>query len=395
MSGSASVVKKYEFVAQELRERITKDYGPGHLFPPEVEWAEILGVSVTTVRRGMAMLVKDGLLVRSRGKGTVVLGHDLGHNGGSGAGRPAQKRVLLLPLDPQPFFHELVVAIQQELFLSNHATILHNMTSGKLNEQVANAMDLHEPDGVICGPFYSLNDKIPECLAEAPCPVALVKVSWPAPFNYVAVDLASGVYQSAMHLHDIGCRTIRYLGMTRSTSHWSKVNGMKRYLSEVLHVTAFDEFILPAHGTVKGGYEAACREFGAGRATDGIIAHNDLCALGIMMAAKEFGVSIPGDMALVGIDDIACASQTVPPLTTVAQPKQQIASEVVRILTEASSESGGHVRRQVLLQPAMTLRASTMEFGSRAPAYAGAASGYGPNEAEVDTGAPEPREVCP
>lgn len=65
--------KKYESVAEALRMRIASECHQGQMFPPEVELAESFGVSVTTIRKSLEILVGEGLIERRQGKGTTVL----------------------------------------------------------------------------------------------------------------------------------------------------------------------------------------------------------------------------------------------------------------------------------------------------------------------------------
>ena len=61
-----------------------------------------------------------------------------------------------------------------------------------------------------------------------------------------------------------------------------------------------------------------------------ICAVNDAMALGAMRAAQESGKSIPGDLSIVGFDDIPLASLNEPQLTTIRVPKRQMGAEVAR-----------------------------------------------------------------
>lgn len=78
-----------------------------------------------------------------------------------------------------------------------------------------------------------------------------------------------------------------------------------------------------------------------------IFAANDLLAIGVMSAAKELNLTIPGDLAVVGFDDIPPARMVSPPLTTIANNQFEIGKRSARLLIErlrsASSEEGAAV----------------------------------------------------
>lgn len=63
-----------------------------------------------------------------------------------------------------------------------------------------------------------------------------------------------------------------------------------------------------------------------------IFAANDLSAIGVMDVARGLGIDVPGDLSVVGFDDIPESTATAPPLTTVHQPIQQMGATAVRLL---------------------------------------------------------------
>ena len=84
-----------------------------------------------------------------------------------------------------------------------------------------------------------------------------------------------------------------------------------------------------------------------------IIALSDVLALGVLEAAAERGLSVPGDLSVAGFDDVPEAEAATPPLTTIRQPHQRKGSEAVRLLIE------GPEAQSVLLPIELVVRAST------------------------------------
>jgi DNA-binding LacI/PurR family transcriptional regulator len=62
-----------------------------------------------------------------------------------------------------------------------------------------------------------------------------------------------------------------------------------------------------------------------------VFCYNDMTAIGLLRAAREIGVAVPQDLAVVGFDDILLASYVCPPLTTVAQPKTQMGRQAFQM----------------------------------------------------------------
>ena len=78
---------------------------------------------------------------------------------------------------------------------------------------------------------------------------------------------------------------------------------------------------------LRAGYDI-CREYFAGeQRPEAVITSNDLIAQGIISAADELGISVPGDMAVAGFDDARASAYWIPPLTTVRQEAEVLARE--------------------------------------------------------------------
>jgi DNA-binding LacI/PurR family transcriptional regulator len=79
----------------------------------------------------------------------------------------------------------------------------------------------------------------------------------------------------------------------------------------------------------KLGHEAAQKIAGMSPRPTGIVAVNDMTAIGVMAGLRECGLSIPQDVSVVGMDNIPVAEYVWPPLTTVAMPVQEVAETMV------------------------------------------------------------------
>jgi len=89
-----------------------------------------------------------------------------------------------------------------------------------------------------------------------------------------------------------------------------------------------------------------------------VFAASDRIAIGAMQAAYEAGLSIPGHISIVGLDDIEVAAYQIPPLTTVRQSFPQLATLGMNTLL-AILKGDGLDQRQIILEPTLVLREST------------------------------------
>ncbi|MGL1956092.1 MAG: LacI family DNA-binding transcriptional regulator [Colwellia sp.] len=116
-----------------------------------------------------------------------------------------------------------------------------------------------------------------------------------------------------------------------------------------------DKLQFNAFYTEESGYEAACKLIESGEKFDAICAASDLIAVGAMRALQEYHLRIPEQVALVGFDDIAIASLTFPPLTTVKQDTKLAGELLVSTLLELIN--GIHAST-TLISPELVIRKS-------------------------------------
>ena len=83
-----------------------------------------------------------------------------------------------------------------------------------------------------------------------------------------------------------------------------------------------------------------------------LFAQNDLIAIGAMRALRERGLDVPGDVSVVGYDDISVASYVHPPLTTIRQPMREVGALAARIVLDQLTAREGGVGRDGYLLPA-------------------------------------------
>lgn len=96
--------------------------------------------------------------------------------------------------------------------------------------------------------------------------------------------------------------------------------------------------VLPTDLIVRGDFTEVCGRLAVEQLIassvefDSVFAHNDITAAGVLRALRAAGRSVPGDIAVVGFDDIPMAEHTEPPLTTVRQPTRQMGETAARML---------------------------------------------------------------
>lgn len=158
----------------------------------------------------------------------------------------------------------------------------------------------------------------------------------------VSVDQELGGRLATQHLIGLGHRRIAFLsGPIKTTSRLGRLAGMKTALARA--GVAFDPDLVWQGGGVAGFGDTEGLELGRNGIREllsrddpptAAIAVNDMYALGAYAGARDLGYSIPGDLSVVGFDDIVVSEVVQPPLTTVRQPVSAMASKIVATLID-------------------------------------------------------------
>jgi DNA-binding LacI/PurR family transcriptional regulator len=108
----------------------------------------------------------------------------------------------------------------------------------------------------------------------------------------------------------------------------------------------------------RSGYEHDKRLIGSGSEVTAVFLANDQMALGLMRVLYGTGLEVPGDISIVGFDDIPEASYYAPPLTTVRQEFLEVGTlSMAMLLRRLRGELDGPMKRVV--EPGPVVRAST------------------------------------
>jgi LacI family transcriptional regulator len=111
---------------------------------------------------------------------------------------------------------------------------------------------------------------------------------------------------------------------------------------------------------VASGRDAGARILGISPRPTAVFCANDLLALGVLQAMVAAGVRVPGEMAIVGYDDIEFAAAAAVPLTSVRQPAAKLGQTAAELLiAETAGHDEPHVHENVVYRPELVVRDST------------------------------------
>ncbi len=166
----------------------------------------------------------------------------------------------------------------------------------------------------------------------------------------LSIDQVAGARLATRHLIDLGHRHIKHLA---GPQDWIEAEArMTGFLTEILDADLDTHSPLLGDWTAEFGFQAG-RELLRHRDFTAIFAANDQMALGLIHAFREAGLDVPGDISVVGFDDIPEAAHFWPPLTTIRQDFAEIGRRSVAMLLSEFVHAADDSARQITPQLVM------------------------------------------
>ncbi len=196
------------------------------------------------------------------------------------------------------------------------------------------------------------SDRYAKDLAKQEFPFVLLDHGGSPLANSLAADHMAGANLAVDHLVALGHRRIACI-----TGDLDIDAGRDRLTAFQQSVTrhgldADSDLIVEGDFLVDGGYRAAGQLLDLPDRPTAVFASSDTAAFGVLRLARERGLDVPGDLSVVGFDDIPEAMTSDPPLTTIRQPLAEMGRRAVQLLLEKIDEPDrtvSHVRLPVEL----------------------------------------------
>ena len=170
-----------------------------------------------------------------------------------------------------------------------------------------------------------------------------------------SVDDVHGGELAVRHLHDLGHRSIAWVGSVGAPQITARANGVRSTAQE-LGIEVVEVTTVPRILTGPGRLAAdQLHERGIPSA---VICANDMLALGMELRLLGLGYSIPEDVSIIGFDDIEFAAAAMVPLTSVARPAFAMGASAIDLLV-AGCGAIGHDHEQLVFNAELSVRSST------------------------------------
>ncbi|GAA1561341.1 LacI family DNA-binding transcriptional regulator [Kribbella sancticallisti] len=288
--------------------------------------ARLAGVSPSTVSRALSMPGVVNATTRAR---VQAAADRLGYEPNRAARGLITGRTgnigLVVPDLANPFFPSVVKGVQARARASDVAVFLADTDEDARAEAGLVRALAKQVDGMIlCSPRASQED-----LAAIAQETTVVLVNRLVEgIAAVTFDNEGGMRQAVAHLVALGHRKIAWVGGPQTS--WSSAHRILGLTAAARDSGA--ELIEVGHfaPTYDGGMAAADQAVATGATA--VVTYNDLVAIGLLARLHARGISVPDDLSVVGVDDIAMSRMSRPALTTVRLPKQRAGEIAVELL---------------------------------------------------------------
>jgi LacI family transcriptional regulator len=240
-----------------------------------------------------------------------------------------------------------------------------------ISQQVDRMISALQPDGMILTPPLCDNAAVLQALSDSRTPC--VRLSPARRFEgmpSVSMDDVHAAQEVTELLADLGHSRIGFIkgAPAQAATRWRHQGFLRGMKARRLGVDP--ELVVAGAFTFDSGVAAAQQLLQRERRPTAIFASNDDMALAVLATAQQMGLKVPGELSIAGFDDALASSLVWPPLTTVHQPKDEMARAAVDLLVRARTESAAD-RPAV---PDLVLPHTLIQRGSTAPAPAHAST---------------------
>ena len=273
---------------------------------------------------------------------------------------------VLAPDLSEGYFTRVMNGVVQELTAAHYFyfTACHDWKP-ELIEKYSKMLVERAVDG-----FLLLNTGVEELAVPVPV-VAISAHCAEENVTNIVLDHHKAVQQALMHLYTLGHRRIAIMRgphvIPDSEFRWESIQQVAREMDLKLDPDLAIR-IDAAGWSTKDGQHPMAPEIGY-KPMQGLLERtheftavfcfNDISAIGAIRALKDAGLSVPGDVSVVGFDDILSASYFTPSLTTVRQPLSEMGRRGAQILLERIGDRKKAFPSDIVVEPELVIREST------------------------------------
>jgi DNA-binding LacI/PurR family transcriptional regulator len=329
--------------------------------------AALAGVSQSTVSRVLSLESDASLISAETAERVRVAAKQLGYRPNPIARALRGERTYLMGLVVReiadPFFAGMIEVLNAKARAINYNMILSHVHSDPDEGlQMARVLDSRQCDGVILlGDLRNDEQFIQTVLTDKQPMVALCRGSKVTSLPAVNCDNRKGMQTLIDYLLGLGHKRLAFIHGGWIGDIRERLDTFLEYRDKKLEDTSFSWFQAELN-SVEGGYRAMKQLLEMVPRPTAVLASDDSMAIGVLRATHEAGLRVPQDISITGFDDIELAKYTVPALTTVRQPIDEMAEKAIELMiAQIQGQKIQEEVRFIEMEPQLIVRNSTKE----------------------------------
>jgi DNA-binding LacI/PurR family transcriptional regulator len=210
-----------------------------------------------------------------------------------------------------------------------------------------------------------MDPKLVQLLNRRGIPIVFLDTGHVGPdISNIFIDYVSGIEQAIEHLISLKHKRIAFVsGPPSLASAKTRINAFALSLKRK-HLSFTANYMQTGNHRIDGGQSAMENLLKLHRPPTAVMASNDLTAIGVMRAIHAAGLHVPGDISVIGFDDIEISNFLQPPLTTIRVPRAEIGVSAFNALYAAKDRHGNN-GTEYRISTELIIRESTGLVNSR------------------------------
>lgn len=276
---------------------------------------------------------------------------------------------LVIPDINNLFFPEVVLGIERAAMARDYTVITFSTSlSSDKEDEAYRFLNEHRADGIIVYfPALLTQEKLADVLHYQRAAVLVDADSTKfESAGHIHVDFYDAAWQAVEHMVAVGRRNLGYIvrQQTDFLTFQERRRGLLDAAEEFGATITISEYKSDEQKLVDDGNIATQRLLAEKPDIDGLVCFNDMIAYGAMEACDHLNLSIPEQIAIIGVDDLRISSFPRISLTTLRIPKFEIATQAIDLLFDRLQ--GNETTQQVLVKTQLIQRGSTPHLPSKA-----------------------------
>ncbi len=268
---------------------------------------------------------------------------------------------LVIPDLMHSFFAEIAMAVSAKLMPLGYQVVIANTEEQQAaEERHVHALLGRKVDGLILASAYkTARGPMFRAIAANGVPLVLIdRMVKGAEASYAGSDDVGIGELATEHLIEEGCRRIAHIQGPALSTGRGRLEGFRAAMQRA-GLAVDERYVVPGDISDTAGYDAMRVLLALPEPPDGVFCYSDPVAAGAMKAITEAGLSIPGDIAIVGAGNVHYSDLLRVSLSTVDQGSSMIGQGAADLLVRAMEDSGANPRDLVLVGPKLIIRNSS------------------------------------